>query len=1029
MAKVSINIIKEWFKNQSKPPQEQFYGWLDSFWHKDELIPQTAVKDLVSTLQKKADLVNGVIPENQLPFSVQSSEIIALGTISVTGNKVNLALHSSGVNKVRVNGQIITRNFPNEWTITPIIENGTKVLRVYALKDEVDFFLEEGPELPEIEEPEIPTGALELYKLTITLTGVVVEESTQGFREKNIDSWSPTYTGTGINVIEISNNSLRFKLFNLASGVQIGGFINFISEELYPGVPVSIKNNTLGDVEFVSHTSPNPYFIPIYAGDLPFSIKKGETANLAYHRVNGFEIIKTGGGADLPEGNTGDVLVKGATEWEASNRLTEVELDKANKADVAAALALKADLVDGFVPSSQLPSYVDDILEFADLASFPATGETGKIYVAISPKSKQYRWSGSTYIQITNGLIASTDDVPEGSNLYFTAERVSDKLDKPTADGAYAPLNHNHDTRYYTKPQVDTNIKTAVDNIEIGGRNLIAKTNLELGGRDDNGGLISTIEIIRTKTPISIEELANYTLSTYNRGIGHWRYDILFIHWTGYVISKLTVEKDAFFAIPNGCTSIHLNWYDDYKPLDLNWTLDNIKNKLEKGNKATDWTPAPEDVDALIAGKVDKPTTDGTWSLQKLGAVFTWVSGVVQNIANTDLTNISARIFTQGNTFTWNTNGQLHYLKGLLDKTGQAAYTKVVVVHPTTGEKVTRDFADPQATTLAVQNASAAQKTVMRVALLGTATPASPIINVVNTYYIKRNTFTMLILSGVNLVPLDPTSIWIQSGSYRVNAISYFALSAVGLQTFWAIPNDFPLGEYLVNLSFGAVTQGANIGKLVVVDEAILLGYNITALNTIIKFRDGYTPIANTFYFAGENTFSHKMYAVNYGGGFDGTDDSIMKTDNVFLGNSNSSWEIVIEITQLLFPGNGGSGPFPLLTMTETSNADFESSGQVFRNYNILYGFQAPVTAIRSATGSGSSINITPSDPKATIVIRKSGDILTTFILNPTNGSITSYVSTQIDVTKNYALALLNPRVTDTQRSHSFVFNASIYNQ
>ena len=39
----------------------------------------------------------------------------------------------------------------------------------------------------------------------------------------------------------------------------------------------------------------------------------------------------------------------------------------------------KADLEGGKVPSSQLPSYVDDVLEYANLASFPATGESGKI--------------------------------------------------------------------------------------------------------------------------------------------------------------------------------------------------------------------------------------------------------------------------------------------------------------------------------------------------------------------------------------------------------------------------------------------------------------------------------------------------------------------------------------------------------------------------------------------------------------------------------------------------------------------------
>ena len=56
--------------------------------------------------------------------------------------------------------------------------------------------------------------------------------------------------------------------------------------------------------------------------------------------------------------------------------------------------------------SSQLPSYVDDVLEFANLASFPATGESGKIYIALDT-NKTYRWSGSTYIYITSGAVDS----------------------------------------------------------------------------------------------------------------------------------------------------------------------------------------------------------------------------------------------------------------------------------------------------------------------------------------------------------------------------------------------------------------------------------------------------------------------------------------------------------------------------------------------------------------------------------------------------------------------------------------------
>lgn len=57
----------------------------------------------------------------------------------------------------------------------------------------------------------------------------------------------------------------------------------------------------------------------------------------------------------------------------------------------------------GKVPSAQLPSYVDDVIEYSGLSSFPATGETGKIYVATSTNIT-YRWSGSSYVAIGSDL-------------------------------------------------------------------------------------------------------------------------------------------------------------------------------------------------------------------------------------------------------------------------------------------------------------------------------------------------------------------------------------------------------------------------------------------------------------------------------------------------------------------------------------------------------------------------------------------------------------------------------------------------
>lgn len=57
----------------------------------------------------------------------------------------------------------------------------------------------------------------------------------------------------------------------------------------------------------------------------------------------------------------------------------------------------------GKVPAAQLPSYVDDVLEFSTKAQFPQIGETGKIYVA-KDTNLTYRWTGTQYLEISQSL-------------------------------------------------------------------------------------------------------------------------------------------------------------------------------------------------------------------------------------------------------------------------------------------------------------------------------------------------------------------------------------------------------------------------------------------------------------------------------------------------------------------------------------------------------------------------------------------------------------------------------------------------
>lgn len=69
-------------------------------------------------------------------------------------------------------------------------------------------------------------------------------------------------------------------------------------------------------------------------------------------------------------------------------------------------LSGKANLVGGKIPENELPSYVDDVLEFDSVEDFPTIGETSKIYID-KEENKTYRWGGSVYVAIGSGAPVS----------------------------------------------------------------------------------------------------------------------------------------------------------------------------------------------------------------------------------------------------------------------------------------------------------------------------------------------------------------------------------------------------------------------------------------------------------------------------------------------------------------------------------------------------------------------------------------------------------------------------------------------
>jgi len=112
--------------------------------------------------------------------------------------------------------------------------------------------------------------------------------------------------------------------------------------------------------------------------------------------------------------NGGVTGVKG--EAETTYRKGNVSISKANvglgnvtndaqvkRSEMGVANGVATLDAEGKVPASQLPSYVDDVLEYENKAAFPATGEADKIYVA-KDTNLTYRWSGSAYVEISVSL-------------------------------------------------------------------------------------------------------------------------------------------------------------------------------------------------------------------------------------------------------------------------------------------------------------------------------------------------------------------------------------------------------------------------------------------------------------------------------------------------------------------------------------------------------------------------------------------------------------------------------------------------
>lgn len=168
--------------------------------------------------------------------------------------------------------------------------------------------------------------------------------------------------------------------------IELLGVTNFLTSTMYENVPIDIISISAGSASSttlqINNETAKPLYLSYYKGSLYCStpdyagwVNTNQIYTVYYNRsLEAFVCAPPN-----PRINDDDSI-------KAALGYTPAALDN-----------------DGKVLASQLPSFVDDVLEYNNRASFPATGESGKIYVA-KDTNLTYRWSGSAYVEISASL-------------------------------------------------------------------------------------------------------------------------------------------------------------------------------------------------------------------------------------------------------------------------------------------------------------------------------------------------------------------------------------------------------------------------------------------------------------------------------------------------------------------------------------------------------------------------------------------------------------------------------------------------
>lgn len=169
----------------------------------------------------------------------------------------------------------------------------------------------------------------------------------------------------------------------------------------------------------------------------------------------------------------------------------------------------------GIIPSAQLPSYVDDVIEVDTFSNLPGTGESGKIYI-VQDTNLTYRWSGTAYVEISKSLALG-----ETSSTAYPGDKgkaTTDKLNKTSNKVVVGPTTVNPSTdkivlKYQThftstnSDSEDSHTINAATTSQAGVMSSADKT--KLNGLKDQAGITSDIDAVQTNLETHINNKSN----------------------------------------------------------------------------------------------------------------------------------------------------------------------------------------------------------------------------------------------------------------------------------------------------------------------------------------------------------------------------------------------------------------------------------------------------------------------------------------------------------------------------------------